>query len=124
VDAGTSAGVALAFALAPLLRRTLLAGLIPVSDAVIVLALCALLVVPPLRTFRDALRELSGATATATAPLRRRLIETFAEQLGSHDLILVDAALFTPGRTLLGLLICRFRTYPEGGAGGSPAGIP
>jgi divalent metal cation (Fe/Co/Zn/Cd) transporter len=102
VDAATSAGVALAFALTPLLRLTPLAGLVPVSDAVIVLALCVLLVGPPLRTFRNALRELSGATATA--PLRRRLTETFAEELRSHGLTLVDAALFTSGRTLLGLV--------------------
>jgi predicted Co/Zn/Cd cation transporter (cation efflux family) len=100
--AATSAGLALAFALTPVLRLTPLTGLDPISDAVIVLALCALLAAPPLRTLRNALRELSGATATA--PVRRRLTETIAQELSKLGLTLVDAALFSSGRTLLGLL--------------------
>ncbi len=94
--------MALAFALTPLLRPTPLGALVPISDAVIVLVLCLLLLRGPLRTLRDALRELSGATATAS--VRMQLIASLAEELREHEMTLVDTALFSSGRNLLGLL--------------------
>lgn len=102
VDGGLSAGVGLAFALTPLLRRTPLAGFVPVSDAWIVLVLCALLVVGPLRSLTEAVRELGGGAASSR--VRQALHAMAQRELESQGIRLVDEALFSSGRAVQGVL--------------------
>ena len=102
VDGGLSAGVGLAFAVTPLLLQTPLEGLVPISDACIVLVLCALLVVAPLRTLLESVRELGGGAASSGV---REAVRSLAQrQLESWGIRLVDDALFHSGRAVQGVL--------------------
>ena len=108
VGAALSAGLGTAFAITPLLLGTPLAGMVPVSDAWIVLLLCGVLVVSPLRSLRDAVRELGGVAARSTV---RQALHTMARQeLESQDIRLVDDAVFTSGRAVLAVLYIDPRT--------------
>lgn len=102
VDGGLSAGVGLAFAVTPLLLQTPLAGFVPISDACIVLVLCAFLVVAPLRTLFESVRELGGGAASSRV---REVVRSMAQQqLESRGIRLVDDALFHSGRAIQGVL--------------------
>jgi predicted Co/Zn/Cd cation transporter (cation efflux family) len=102
VGAALSAGLGTAFALTPLLIGRPLAGMVPVSDAWIVLLLCGVLVVSLLRSLRDAVRELGGVAARST--VRQALHNMARQELASQDIRLVDDAVFTSGRAVLAVL--------------------
>ena len=102
VGAALSAGLGTAFAITPLLLGTPLAGMVPVSDAWIVLVLCGVLVVSPLRSLRNAVRELGGVAARST--VRQALHAMARQELEAQDIRLVDDAVFTSGRAILAVL--------------------
>ncbi|QPN59908.1 cation transporter [Synechococcus sp. CBW1002] len=102
VGAAISAGLGLAFAVTPLLLDTPLAGMVPVSDAWIVLLLSGILVVAPLRSLRDAVSELGGVAARST--VRQAVLNIVRQELNAQGIRLVDDAVFTLGRAVQGLL--------------------
>ena len=63
VDAVISGGVGGGFVAALLLRGTTLELLVPISDSIIVLVMCAVIVRQPAAMFFGALREVAGAAA-------------------------------------------------------------
>lgn len=102
LDAGISAGVGVAFALTPLLSATPLEWVIPISDAIVVLVLCGLLVRSPLRSLMASVAELGGESAHPS--IQRQVINHVSPELTALDITLVDLALFPSGRALQGIL--------------------
>ena len=60
IDASISAGLGIAYALAPLLKGTFLNFLLPVTDSVVVLILAMIMIKDPIKLFLDALSEIAG----------------------------------------------------------------
>lgn len=102
LDAGISAGVGVAFALTPLLSATPLEWVIPISDAIVVLVLCGLLVRSPLRSLMASVAELGGESAHPS--IQRQVINLVSPELTALDITLVDLAVFPSGRALQGIL--------------------
>ncbi|MEB3212242.1 MAG: cation transporter [Leptolyngbyaceae bacterium] len=63
VDGILSAGVGLAFGLAPLLATTPLKGLLPITDSIVVLILVVIIIKQPVSLFLEALAEIAGESA-------------------------------------------------------------
>lgn len=102
VDGAISAGVGIAFALTPLLSATSLADLVPISDAIVVLILCSLLISSPLKILLTAARELVGEAAHPR--IRGRVQALLRPELEALDIRLVDLAIFPAGRAIQGIL--------------------
>ena len=102
IDGAISAGVGVAFALTPLLSGTSLADLIPISDAIVVLILCGLLISSPLSMLLTAARELVGEAAHPR--IRGRVQALLRPDLDALNIKLVDLAIFPSGRAIQGIL--------------------
>ena len=63
IDSSISAGLGLAYALAPLLKGTSLNFLLPVADSIIVLLLVMIIIKQPIQLFQDSLSEIAGRAA-------------------------------------------------------------
>jgi len=96
VDGAISAGSGGALAAVALLRGTALEVVVPVADAVVVLAMSLFIVREPVRMFRDALREAAGGAAEAGAvDVVRRLTQ---EHLEERPFTILDVAVTRLGR--------------------------
>ena len=63
IDASISAGLGVAYALAPLLRGTALKFLLPVTDSIVVLVLAMIMIKEPVKLFLDSFSEIAGKGA-------------------------------------------------------------
>ncbi|QEY32500.1 hypothetical protein EVJ50_10005 [Synechococcus sp. RSCCF101] len=102
VDGAISAGVGLAFLVAPLLESTPLSPLVPVTDSLVVVLLCLLIIRDPLATLRRAVWELSGGAADPGT--RAPLLREAAAVLAGRGIVLVDHAIFRIGRAIQAIL--------------------
>jgi predicted Co/Zn/Cd cation transporter (cation efflux family) len=102
IDGILSAGVGLAFGLAPLLAGTPLRGLLPITDSIVVLILVAIIIRQPVAMFMRALAEIAGEAATTNVVLTIRqvaieiasrrgfsLVDVAASKLGRFHIILI-----------------------------------
>ena len=97
VDGVISVGAGAGLLSASLLEETPLAFLVPVSDAIIVLILCACVIRKPLQMFLAALREVAGASADeATRAIFRQQVEAV---LTGQPMTLLELAVTKLGRT-------------------------
>ncbi len=97
IDGVISAGVGLAFGLAPLLQNTPLQFLLPIIDSIILLVLVALIINQPIQSFLKALAEISGQSSSP------RVIENIREAVSeampdTMDYTLMDVAASKLGR--------------------------
>lgn len=97
VDGAISAGAGAALLGVPVLAGTPLAVLIPVADALVVLALSLFIVREPLGMFRQALREAAGGGAEAE--IVGRLRQRASDLLEPHGFSLLDLAVTRLGRS-------------------------
>ncbi len=104
-DGVLSAGLGIAFGLAPLIAQTPLQVILPILDAIIVLILVSCMVSQPLKTFLNALGEIAGKGAES------QLIETLKIELqplaASQDVEILEIALTKLGRFHLGIIYLR-----------------
>jgi hypothetical protein len=91
---------------APLLARTPLAALVPVSDALLVILLAAIVVIEPLRQFWQALRQTAGAACDPEliGEIRQRVVELLNRGHGPalhppQPVDLLELTLLRVGRT-------------------------
>jgi len=97
VDGVISAGAGAGLLAAALLRGTFLAGLVPISDSIVVLIMCAFIIRQPLAMFRGSLREVAGGAADpeTVGKIERRIEELITDR----PLKLVDIAVTKLGRS-------------------------
>jgi predicted Co/Zn/Cd cation transporter (cation efflux family) len=96
VDGILSAGVGLAFGLAPLLAATPLRGLLPITDSIVVLILVVIIIRQPISLFLEALAEIAGESAApnVVSTIRQAAV-AIAETQGYS---LIDVAALKLGR--------------------------
>jgi predicted Co/Zn/Cd cation transporter (cation efflux family) len=106
LDAAITAVAGAALLAAPLLARTPLAALVPVSDALLVILLAAIVVIEPLRQFWQALRQTAGAACDPAliGEIRQRVVELLHRGRGPspqppQPVDLLDLTLLRVGRT-------------------------
>lgn len=107
LDAAITAVAGGALLAAPLLAATPLAPLVPISDALLVILLAAIVVIEPLRQFWRALRQTAGAACDPAliARVRARVLElldgsaSLATPLPAQPIDLLDLTLLRLGRT-------------------------
>jgi len=101
LDAAITAVAGSALLAALLLGPTPLAPLVPISDALLVILLEAVVVVEPIRQFRRALRQTAGAAGDPAQipPVRARLEALLADADGAGACALLDLSLLKVGRT-------------------------
>ncbi|QEY31232.1 hypothetical protein EVJ50_02175 [Synechococcus sp. RSCCF101] len=102
VDGAISAGVGVAFLLAPLLIPTPLGPLVPVTDAILVVIQCLLTVRDPFLILQRRFWELSGAVAESKT--RDSLLQEARPFLSKAGLSVVDHAIFQIGRSVQAIL--------------------
>ena len=102
IDGILSAGVGLAFGLAPLLAGTPLGGLLPITDSIVVLVLVAIIIRQPVALFMRALAEIAGESAAPdivsaihqiameiTSPKGNAVVDVAVSKLGRFHIILI-----------------------------------
>ena len=102
IDASISAGIGVAYALAPLLRSTSLKFLLPVTDSLVVLVLVMIMIKQPVRLFQDSLSEIAGkgahpsivsairdAVEESASPAEYQIVDIAASKLGRFYLAIV-----------------------------------
>lgn len=99
VDAAISAGAGGGLFGATLLHGTPLGGLVPVSDSLVVLTVCAFIVHKPVRMFLQSLGQVAGEAADFE--IRDRAIAVTQESLIGRPWKLLDVAVTQLGRTCL-----------------------
>jgi predicted Co/Zn/Cd cation transporter (cation efflux family) len=106
LDAAITAVAGAALLGAPLLERTPLAALVPVSDALLVILLAAIVVIEPLRQFWKALRQTAGAACEPEliGEIRQQVLELLNSDRGAapqppQPVDLLDLTLLRVGRT-------------------------
>ena len=95
IDGSISAGLGVAYALAPLLRGTSLKLLLPVTDSIVVLVLVVIIIKQPVTLFLDGLSEIAGkgahpsvvsaiqdAVAESADPAEYQIVDIAASKLG------------------------------------------
>ena len=96
IDGAISAGLGIAYALAPLLRGTFLKFLLPVTDSIVVLVLVAIMIKEPVTMFLVALSEIAGKGAKASVVSAIR--EAVAESADLSEYQIVDIKASKLGR--------------------------
>jgi predicted Co/Zn/Cd cation transporter (cation efflux family) len=96
IDGILSAGVGLAFGLAPLLANTPLKSLLPITDSIVVLVLVAVIIRQPVALLMSALGEIAGEAAAPNVVFTIRQIATTT--VSSRGYSLVDIAASKLGR--------------------------
>ncbi|MEB3323119.1 MAG: cation transporter [Synechococcaceae cyanobacterium] len=101
LDAAITAVAGGALLAAPLLRSTPLAPLEPISDAVLVLLLAAVVVAGPVKQFLRALHQAAGAACEPEliARVRQELGELLHTATAGQSVSLLDLSLLKVGRT-------------------------
>ncbi|MGK7928491.1 MAG: cation transporter [Spirulina sp.] len=96
IDGALSAGVGIAFGVAPLLRNTPLSGILPIIDSIVTIVLAIAIIRQPISLFLDALAEIAGESAkpTVIAAIREAAIAV----IDSTEYNLVDIAASKLGR--------------------------
>ncbi len=96
IDGSISAGLGVAYALAPLLRGTSLKFLLPVTDSIVVLVLVLIIIKQPVTLFLDALSEIAGKGATPSVV--SAIQDAVAESADPAEYQIVDIAASKLGR--------------------------
>ena len=96
IDGSLSAGLGVAYALAPLLRGTSLKFLLPVTDSIVVLVLVVIIIKQPVTLFLDALSEIAGKGATPSVV--SAIQDAVAESADPAEYQIVDIAASKLGR--------------------------
>ena len=96
IDASISAGLGVAYALAPLLRSTSLKFLLPVTDSIVVLVLVMIIIKQPVKLFQDSLSEIVGKGAHPS--IVAAIQEAVEESANSTEYQIVDIAASKLGR--------------------------
>ena len=96
IDASISAGLGVAYALAPLLRSTSLKFLLPVTDSIVVLVLVMIIIKQPVRLFQDSLSEIAGKGAHPS--IVSAIQDAVEESANSAEYQIVDIAASKLGR--------------------------
>ncbi|MBY6084364.1 cation transporter [Ruegeria arenilitoris] len=102
VDGVLSLGAGAAFFAINLLEGGPLAGLVPVSDALVVLLLCLALLPQPIKVFLGALRDIVGVALPADA--RAEIIEQARRICADSPFQVLDVATVRSGRALFHLV--------------------
>ena len=101
LDAAITAMAGSALLAAPLLEATPMAPLVPISDALLVILLAAMVMVEPIRQFRRALGQTVGAAGDPALipPVRTRVEALLEDADGVGASALLDLSLLKVGRT-------------------------
>jgi predicted Co/Zn/Cd cation transporter (cation efflux family) len=97
VDGVLSAGTGTALVLVPFLKGTALSGLIPIADAIVVLAMSAFIIRQPIVTFLDAFGEIAGYSMSA--PHYKKARRVVQELAANADFKVADVAATKLGRS-------------------------
>ena len=102
IDGAVSAGLGVAYALAPLLRGTFLEFLLPVTDSIVVLVLVVIIIKQPVTFFLNALSELAGKGANAS--VISAIEDAVTESVSLPEYEIVDIAASKLGRFHLAIV--------------------
>ena len=97
IDGLITASTGLALLATPLLQTTLLAPLVPITDALLVLAVSGVLLREPLQALRDALSQAAGKAADPGVLQRTR--QVLMQELSGLSLQMMDFTVQQLGRT-------------------------
>ena len=102
IDGTVSAGLGVAYALAPLLRGTFLKFLLPVTDSIVVLVLVLIIIKQPIKLFLAALSEIAGkgAAPAVVSAIRYAVVES----TNSAEYQIVDIAASKVGRSHIAII--------------------
>ena len=92
IDASISAGLGIAYALAPLMRGTVLNFLLPITDSIVVLVLAMIMIKDPIKLFLVALSEIAGkgAKPAIVAAIRNGVLES--ADMAKYQIVDIAAA--------------------------------
>lgn len=99
IDGVISAGAGGGLLGATLLRGTALAGLVPISDSIVVLIMCTIIIRQPVLMFLGSLREVAGGAADETTT--EQIMTRTRALLEERPLKTLDAAVMKLGRSHL-----------------------